>query len=276
MHASQRKDEEYFSEVQWGLQSQQQELEPSLPELAAELLPALQDSTGYQHLETLASHYAEEAELLAELQQADSESAKVKAQIEVREEQLSDLTGQIDTASEEETVTQIEELETALDVLQDELNDANREIGATKRDCALREGLTRQLDESRSEEWAYQTIEEAIYPGTADQAGRPTLCPDHAEVDGEHWPRGQPNPGPARMAPGNRLQREKRLLHRGSNPECRSQVQPIQWRRTFCHCHRRSAGYRTRNPRCGNIRCLFIDEGFGATRSNDTAQADHQ
>jgi len=166
LRTSQENEQKYLVGITETLQGERQRLESQFADLAGDLLLAIESSEAYEGLKTLAVLYTGEAKLLSELRQAEAESIKVQTEIKVKQEELDGLMGEIGSISEAEASRRVEDLKAAVNAVEQELSEATQEIGKTQRDHDQRRSLGLQLAEVKSEHWAYRTIEEAIYPGT--------------------------------------------------------------------------------------------------------------
>ena len=166
LRVSQATEQQYLVSITEALQREQQQLESQFTDLADDLLLAIESSEIYEGLKTLAASYNEEAKLLSELEQAEAESIKVQTEIKVKQEELDSLLEEIDSVSEAEASRRVEDLEADVNAVEQELNEVNREIVYIERDHEQRQSLELRLAEAKSEHWAYRTIEAAIYPGT--------------------------------------------------------------------------------------------------------------
>ncbi len=264
LRTSQENDQQYLAGIRETLQSEQQRVESQFTDLAGDLLLAIENPETYEGLKALAASYTEEAKLLSELEQAEARSIKVQTEIEVKQKELDGLLGEIGSVSEAEAFRQVEHLGADVVAVEQELNEANREIGNIERDHDQRQSLELKLAEAKSEYWAYRTIEKAIYPGTKTKpAGK--LFADITRklmesISQEAW----------RILEG--LGWHIGISY-GEKEGFRITDQALSAVRKYAEF---SGGERFAiaiavalaigrvTHGAGNIRCLFIDEGFGA------------
>jgi exonuclease SbcC len=166
LKTSQGKEQQYLAGIKETLQGEQKQLESRFADLAGGLLTAIESSEMYKGLESRASLYAKEAGFLIELEHAEAESTKVQTEIEVKQEELDSLLEETGSLSEAEASRRVGELQISVNSAEQELNEANREIGNIERDHEQRQSVELRLEEAKSDLWAYRTIEDAIYPGT--------------------------------------------------------------------------------------------------------------
>jgi exonuclease SbcC len=166
LSASQESDRHHLEDIEKTLRSQKQRTESQFPDLAANLLIAVQEAETYERLEELATEYAEEAELLEELEQANAHSTRVQTEIQVKQDELGSLHKEVGSATEAEVSQKLEIVQNDIASVEQELAEVNQEIGRTRDHHKRQEDLATQLKETKDEHWAYRTIEDAIYPGT--------------------------------------------------------------------------------------------------------------
>lgn len=162
----QKSEEQYLVGIVEALQSEQGRLESQFPNLAGDLIPAVESSETYGSLKARAAKYTEEARLLVELEQVETDSTMMEAEIEVKRQESDRLRKQIGSVSETEASRRVDELQASVSSVEQELNQVNREIGNIQRDHEQRQGLELRSLEARGDHWAYRAIEDVIYPGT--------------------------------------------------------------------------------------------------------------
>ena len=166
LRATQESNRRHLEDIEGTLLSQKQRTESQFPDLAANLLAAVQEPEAYERLEELATQYARQAELKEELEQADANSTRVQTEIQVKQGELESLQRQVGSATEAQVSQQLDTVQNDIASVEQELAEVNQEIGRTRDHCKRREDLTTQLEETKDEHWAYRAIENAIYPGT--------------------------------------------------------------------------------------------------------------
>ena len=264
LRTAQENDQQYIMDIRESLEKEQKRLESRFADLADELLPAIEHLDAFEILKKRAEQYAREARLRAELDQAEAESTKLQAEIRVKREEVEGLRKEIGSSSETEVSQQVSELKASVRSTELELNKVNREIGNTENDHERCQRLELQLTEAKRDHWAYKTIEDAVYPGTKTRSA------------------------------GELFASITRELMESIGQEASRILEDLGWhigisydeKDGFCVEDRALSAVRGFNEfsggerfaiaiavalaigrvthGAGNIRCLFIDEGFGA------------
>ena len=264
LQTSQVQDQQYLSGLRQDLEVEQQRTASRFADLAGRLLVAIEDSTVFEALEELAGQYAEEAEPLHELEEAEAESTRVKAEIELKQRDLDALLEDIGSVTEAEATQSWERLQADASSADEEYAEVHREIGNIERDHERRQALDLKLCNSKREHRAYRTIEEAVYPGTKTRPPGPLF----AHI--------------TQKLMDSIAQEASRLLDRlgwhiainydekhGFSIQDRA-LSAVRKYAEFSGGERFAVAIAAAlaigrvTHGAGNIRCLFIDEGFGA------------
>lgn len=174
--ASQREAESHLSAITESLRSEQQKTEREFPDLAGSLLAAIEGPGALRALESLAQAYLQVAGLQGELDQAESDSAKVKTEIQLKEKSLQELQKETGSISEEDASLRWQRIHDELGTAEQALLDATREVGKIERDHETRQDLDPRLRDTQKQHWAYKAIEVAIDPGTKTRPPGPLFA----------------------------------------------------------------------------------------------------
>lgn len=264
LKASQSQEQGHLAATRQTLQTEQRRIGSSLPDLTADLLDAVDSPTTLSSLEDLAQAYGRQASQLADLEQAQTDSTRVQTEIELKQRALDDLGAEVGSVTEVVASERWQELQAHLTSAERDLMDLNREIGNTERDCQRRHDLELQLKDGRKQQWAFRTIEDAIDPGTKTRAPGPLFAlitqrlMESISLEASHilaelgWPIGIAYYDKHGFTIEDRALSAVRKYGEYSGGE----------RFAIAIAVALAIGRVTHGA--GNIRCLFIDEGFGA------------
>jgi DNA repair exonuclease SbcCD ATPase subunit len=187
-----------------------------------------------------------------------------KPRHELKQDELYDLSKKVGDVSESDALQHLADLQHDLRQLDQEVSEADQLLGQIKAHHQQRQELEPQLSAAKRAKWSYQQIEEALYPGTATRS-----------------------PGPLRA------QITEKLME-SIGQEASRILASLGWYMSVAYSkkggfsvHDRTHGVTRKYDTysggerfaiaiaialavgrvthgAGNIRCLFIDEGFGA------------
>ncbi|MBV7336186.1 hypothetical protein KFU94_49720 [Chloroflexi bacterium TSY] len=264
LKASQQTDQEGLSRAKATLQDEKESCRRQFPDLAKELLLAIDDTEAHTRLAENVDDYSEIANRLEQLETAKTESAEAKTAIKLKQSELDDLSQKFGDISEEVASKNLEDLQAKLGQLGEEVLEANRQLGQIEAHHQQRETIEPQLHEAKKTRWAYRQIEEALFPGT----GRKVPGPLQAQITekliesiGQEASRILENLG-WHMAVKYSKQSGFTVHDRTLGVSRTYKEFSGGERFAVAIAVAMAVGRVTHGA--GNIRCLFIDEGFGA------------
>jgi exonuclease SbcC len=234
----------------------------------AELVPAaVRDDNACSRLVTSAEGHTSTAALLKDLQAAETNSGKTQGQIEVLQRELDDLRRDIGDVTEATVDGQVTKLQVRLGELGGKVTEADRLAATTRAQNAKRHNVEPKLIVAKNQLWAYKEIEKALGPGRTQS-------------------------GPLRIEMMRELMDQ---IADGASTFLKSMHLPVRItaeNSRFCLHDERHAGDSRLYTEfsggeqfaiavavslavgqvthdAGSVRCLFIDEGFGALDSRN-------
>lgn len=272
LNITQQNDETNLSKIRARLVGEQQKLACQFPELAADLLLAIDDSEVHLRLKRTAKSSAEEALKLGELQEAEAQSTRVQAEIDVKQADLNSLLDAVGQRTEVQASSELDELQDELKQLDKEVTNADRDVEKTERDYLTLQEVGPQLEVAKSQSWAYKQIEDALYPGTTTKPSgvlreqitqnlmeRIALEASHILQDlGWHM--------------AIVYSKQDGFSVKDKNYDVVRQYKQFSGGERFAVAIAVALAVGQATHGAGNIRCLFIDEGFGALDANNRSR----
>jgi exonuclease SbcC len=264
LRAAQDQDQRLLINTKNHLEEEQSLLASDVPDLSVGLLDAIENSDIREGLESLASEYGQRASQLSDLQEAEENSTRVGTEIDLLQRELGGLQVEIGPEAERAANERCAQLANDLTQADAELLDLERQVGIVESHHKQRQTLGERLSESRKEAWAFRTIEEAVAPGTSRRAPGPLLAlvtqklmtsiateASHI-LDELDWPIRLGYDDDSGFSIEDRALSASRQYKEFSGGE----------RFSIAIAVALAIGRVTHGA--GNIRCLFVDEGFGA------------
>ncbi|MFQ5629552.1 MAG: SbcC/MukB-like Walker B domain-containing protein, partial [bacterium] len=252
-----------LAQIKKTLQKEQNELIAGFPDLSELLLLSLDNNDSYTRLERLAKSYTEACEQLDELQTAESESQQLSAKINENKKEQQRLEKEVGSLTSVDAEENLRKIRAEMETLQNHYGAAQREIGGIERDHERRIALEPQMKESQDQLWAYKVIEEAVAPGSATRAAGELLASMTSQLMGSVAAKASSTLEDLGWPVALEYDRIGGFLLRDKTMATTRQYTEFSGGERFAVAISVALAIGTVTHRVGNIRCLFIDEGFG-------------
>lgn len=256
-------NETRFEQIKVTLNNEESELVSEFADLARGLMPSLEAEETYAQLGRLSRSYLRLQEQLDELIKAESDSQELRMKISEHKKKLAQFNKEVGELTLQEAEGLLAQTKNQIDKKQNEFGVAKEEIGATERDHKQRETLQPQIKQLQNQFWAFKTIERAIAPGTMNKPAGDLLASITTRLmegvaatattilEELAWPIEVQYNKVAGFLLEDKTMATSRQYTEFSGGEC------------FAVAISVALAIGTVTHRASNIRCLFIDEGFG-------------